>query len=206
VDSPIAKNVAAFRTRRHWTQEALAAATKLSPRTIQRIERGEPASVETLLSIAGALDVSVEDLKRDHDAEQLRKLQNRFLTIPLMLVERAGQLISERTHFLMFKAVDVSDDDALDAVAELEQWMKDAIDVWSEIEPIARRKFERDTQAVLDTVEALGLCVGVGVTHFRMAKDPEGTAPWRALFVIVTPRESFKPFAVWDRSQGVDVV
>ena len=47
----------AFRTRRLWTQEELAAAAVLSDRTVQRAEAGKPVSIETLRGLAAALDV-----------------------------------------------------------------------------------------------------------------------------------------------------
>ena len=50
-----------LRERKAWTQEQLAAASGISPRTVQRAEEGT-ASAETRSAIAGALDVSVESL------------------------------------------------------------------------------------------------------------------------------------------------
>ena len=47
----------AFRTRRQWTQEELAAAAVLSDRTVQRAEAGKSVSIETLRGLAAALDV-----------------------------------------------------------------------------------------------------------------------------------------------------
>jgi transcriptional regulator with XRE-family HTH domain len=48
-----------------WTQEQLAGAADVDVRTVQRAEKGEPVSAESLQAIAGALDVSVEVLRGD---------------------------------------------------------------------------------------------------------------------------------------------
>jgi len=51
-----------LRKTRGWTQEHLAEVAGLSVRTVQRIEAGYPASPESLMALAAALDLSVEEL------------------------------------------------------------------------------------------------------------------------------------------------
>lgn len=51
------------RLKKGWTQEQLALVSGLSVRTIQRIERGETASVESLKSLAAAFDVDFSTLR-----------------------------------------------------------------------------------------------------------------------------------------------
>jgi transcriptional regulator with XRE-family HTH domain len=48
-----------MREARCWSQSHLADAAALNVRTVQRIERGEPCSYETIMSLAAALDVDV---------------------------------------------------------------------------------------------------------------------------------------------------
>lgn len=54
-----------LRTERAWSQERLAEAAGLTPRTIQRLERDGRASPETRLALAAALDVDVSALGAD---------------------------------------------------------------------------------------------------------------------------------------------
>ena len=51
-----------LRLKRGWSQQQLAEASGLSARTIQRIETGHPASVETLKSIAAVFEVDFSTL------------------------------------------------------------------------------------------------------------------------------------------------
>ncbi|EMD1302745.1 helix-turn-helix domain-containing protein [Serratia sp. CY54039] len=51
-----------LRLEKGWSQEQLATIAGLSTRTVQRIENGEQASLETLTAIAAALGVQVRDL------------------------------------------------------------------------------------------------------------------------------------------------
>ena len=51
-----------LRLTKAWSQEQLAELSSLSVRTIQRIENGEQASLETLAAIASAFDTCVTEL------------------------------------------------------------------------------------------------------------------------------------------------
>ena len=53
-----------LRLKRGWSQQQLAEASGLSTRTIQRVEAGHPASVETLKSIAAVFEVDFSTLTR----------------------------------------------------------------------------------------------------------------------------------------------
>ena len=52
-----------LRLQRGWSQEQLAELSGLSTRTIQRLERGQPASVETQKALGAVFDVDFSTLK-----------------------------------------------------------------------------------------------------------------------------------------------
>ena len=54
-----------LRLQRGWSQEQLAQLSGLSVRTIQRIERGQAAGLESLTSLAAVFDVTLLDLKQE---------------------------------------------------------------------------------------------------------------------------------------------
>lgn len=54
--------VTELRRERGWTQERLAGASGVTVRTVQRLEAGNDASLETLSLVARALEVPVRDL------------------------------------------------------------------------------------------------------------------------------------------------
>ena len=64
----LAGRLKAIREARSWSQGHLADAAQLNVRTVQRIEAGEPASHETLLSLAAALDINIAELELDERA------------------------------------------------------------------------------------------------------------------------------------------
>ena len=51
-----------LRTQRGWTQERLAEASGVTVRTVQRLEAGNDASLDTLTRVATALEIPVRDL------------------------------------------------------------------------------------------------------------------------------------------------
>ncbi|MFB4340284.1 helix-turn-helix domain-containing protein [Pantoea sp. CS_6] len=55
-------NVREYRLARAWSQEQLAEMAGLSTRTIQRIENGDPPSLETLSALAAVFEINVTDL------------------------------------------------------------------------------------------------------------------------------------------------
>lgn len=63
--------IAALRRERGWTQERLAETSGIAVRTVQRLESGKDASLETLSAIARALDVPVRDLFASEESADL---------------------------------------------------------------------------------------------------------------------------------------
>ena len=63
-DSPLL--IQKLRLQRGWSQEQLAELTGLSVRTIQRVERGQNPSAESLKAIAAVLEVDFGALREAH--------------------------------------------------------------------------------------------------------------------------------------------
>ena len=57
--------IKSLRTKHHYSQEQLAQMSGLSLRTIQRVESGQSASLETLKSLAAVFEIDVDKLKGD---------------------------------------------------------------------------------------------------------------------------------------------
>ncbi|QUD86321.1 2TM domain-containing protein [Phenylobacterium montanum] len=65
-----------MRLQRGWSQEQLAEVSGLSVRTIQRLERGQPGSLESLKALAAVFDTDLESLKETAvDEPQLSKIR-----------------------------------------------------------------------------------------------------------------------------------
>ena len=62
-----------MRLERHWSQDQLAEMSGLSIRTIQRIENGENAGLESLKSLAAVFETNIVDSDKKLEMEQIRK-------------------------------------------------------------------------------------------------------------------------------------
>jgi len=62
-----------MRLQRHWSQEQLAEMSGLSIRTIQRIENGENAGLESLKSLAAVFEIDIIDSDKKEEITQIRK-------------------------------------------------------------------------------------------------------------------------------------
>ena len=67
------RDIKKMRLDRHWSQDQLAEMSGLSIRTIQRIENGENAGLESLKSLAAVFEINIADSDKKQELEQIRK-------------------------------------------------------------------------------------------------------------------------------------
>ena len=71
-----------LRLQRGWSQEQLAELSGLSVRTIQRIERGLPASTETLKSLASVFEIDFSTLQATQEPHMTTTLTPSMNNLP----------------------------------------------------------------------------------------------------------------------------
>lgn len=93
-----------LRENRKWSQEQLAKMAGLSVRTIQRIEAGHSASLETLKALASVLEVSISTLEQE--IVMIDKTTEKWQSLPLVFrlnfvgSEVSWLGLSQRKHWL----------------------------------------------------------------------------------------------------------
>jgi transcriptional regulator with XRE-family HTH domain len=212
----IAKSVRLFRDLRSWSQQHLAEAADVSVRTVQRAEQGLSVSAESLLAIAGALDVEVDALRADLDASLLSKIKNdlgialEHFADPEVLKEKLGEFRSKH-EFIPLSEVKMAADlsglaeaDALhfqcipredlvqDLAAPLEQDLRDLIDAINEMDCVARRGALKDCFAHVERLRSPAAVVLTGMRRSRLS-FPEMTGPsmpFSTLYVVVAPSDA----------------
>lgn len=70
-----------MRLERHWSQDQLAEMSGLSIRTIQRIENGENAGLESLKSLGAVFEINIADSNKKEEMEQIRKEEEYFQNV-----------------------------------------------------------------------------------------------------------------------------
>ncbi|MCJ8324226.1 MAG: helix-turn-helix domain-containing protein [Rhizobiales bacterium] len=72
------------RLEKGWSQEQLADITGLSARTVQRLEKGEKPSLETLKALAAGFKISSSELQKDFNAikqpDNMTIAESKFMT------------------------------------------------------------------------------------------------------------------------------
>lgn len=66
------RDIKKMRLERHWSQDQLAEMSGLSIRTIQRIENGENAGLESLKSLAAVFEINIADSDKKEEIDQIR--------------------------------------------------------------------------------------------------------------------------------------
>lgn len=67
------RDIKKMRLDNHWSQDQLAEMSGLSIRTIQRIESGENAGLESLKSLAAVFETDIVDSNKKIEMEQIRR-------------------------------------------------------------------------------------------------------------------------------------
>jgi transcriptional regulator with XRE-family HTH domain len=205
-----AANIKQLREEKPWTQEQLAQAASLATRTVQRAEEGHGLSAETLLAIAGALDVSVESLRADPlqplvaafgvPREQLtdefiaRKLEEakaQCMVVPVREVRDVTDLGAifggDALHF----SCTSTNAEARDIAAGLEAYLADTLDV---DEPTIRRGCEKEVLEVVQELNALGVAVSLGLHRHALLQGNRPPLPFSTLYVMAWPADQKKQY------------
>lgn len=99
----IADTIRESRLARGWSQEQLAGIAGISPRTVQRLEQGQPPALETLKALAAAFGTSVADLRKG--AEPLAKDDAMTESADTAAVPARDPARIFRRHLLVFAGV-----------------------------------------------------------------------------------------------------
>lgn len=160
-----------MRNERHWSQQHLADAAGIVLRTVQRVEKGDGVSLETLAALSNAFDVSIDVLQTDVDAlaEQLRR-EHEALQRTHDVVAVAPVTCSAQMEEIGAAAA------ARDAFAALKANLTDMIDIWEDVDPCKRREWAKDAFEQVEELNRLGVvvCVANRSASRGSAREPIG--------------------------------
>jgi transcriptional regulator with XRE-family HTH domain len=96
-----------LRLQQGWSQEQLADMSGVSVRTIQRLEQGKPAAVETLKSLGAVLNVSFHELRTDamdntESYDEIQRPIQKLDTDELLALRYARKLRGFYVHAIQF--------------------------------------------------------------------------------------------------------
>ena len=92
--SNIAERIRSLRLSRGWSQEALARASGISKRTIERAETGKPVSHFTLSEIASAFEMTLPEFQSGNDEANETIRITLTVDVPASNPKKASRIIS----------------------------------------------------------------------------------------------------------------
>ena len=106
---PDAAKIKRWREERHWSQEHLADMAGIGTRTIQRIEKGEAASYDSVMALAAAFNVDVMALTVDPaEAARARKKAETSEGLSALRLSFWIHLSSYAFSMIVFLAIDLT--------------------------------------------------------------------------------------------------
>lgn len=193
--------IRAFREARQWSQEQLAEISRLNVRTIQRVEKGEAASLDTRRALASAFDFEDIDAlnKPFHipSAEQLKVAKEKFdrehvtlTALPLTTGRQLAKLAEGCSMDLSEPAFELPRE-AAEEFATLVDYLRDyrdCADVYSETQKL---EIYDELQAHIDALQAQGVSLRYAERKLQMkwgSDQPDGKpVPVTALYVMAFP-------------------
>ena len=163
-----------LRTSRAWSQEQLAKMAGLDVRTIQRIEKGEPASFESLKSVASVLMVNVSDLLDGKKAEKKRTPEDDSSKGEFLIrVSDGNQLFTLMggAHAFSSNNDSLESDDDTQLVADFLQELHDWGELGDDIEPGERVRISHEYTKQIKDLEDRGLWLFAGRTKHKYSSD-----------------------------------
>lgn len=176
LQNPVGEIVKKLRKKNAWSQEEFAGVSGIATRTIQRLEAGERANIETLRAVASVLKQDVADLvplnepipaeefakvqaEMDQQAEQIVKEVN---ILPRMLNGKELLGVVSSFHLLNKHYPPPASEEEGSAIAALLELVRDYGDLHSDLSPTHDMEMVFETTRCLEEVERFGLLVFAG--------------------------------------------
>jgi len=186
--------VKVFREVRQWSQEQLAEIARVSARTVQRVEEGQPSSVDTRRALAVAFDFEDIDAlnkpyaiptKEQQEAEKARFEKERVTLKAEKLAtgKQLGKLVELGAGLQIVDAVDMSPK-AEEVFAQLTDYCTEYADCDELYSATDKLGVYAELDELLSALDAEGVTL-VGASREVMLKVQGGESPWKETVIYV---------------------
>jgi transcriptional regulator with XRE-family HTH domain len=192
-----------FREGRQWSQDTLSALTKLSLRTIQRVESGEPSSAETRRALALAFELEDIDIFnrpfKVPDPKQIEAEMEKFKRENVTLEAHPVRTGQELVQLFESAQMDYSNPNivltgaAAEAYAGLVDYLRDHRDCADLMIQTEKLVAYDDIQNYLDALHKAGFSICCARRDTKLVgRDWKDKTPWPVsiLYLIVCPKGS----------------
>lgn len=176
--------------------------------SIDQLRIGE--EIEFLAALFG---VPPEQVTPELIQSKIDEASAKYFTIPLSAVDCSADLraVLGTSGYVFECAIDA--DEIQDLAADLQQWIADLGDIAAELGPAGQRGSGAAGQreqlkalyGVVKQLNELGAGVSVG-RHKQLLTFPSGPPlPWTTVYVIVSPKDELKRFAMIEKDVHFDL-
>ncbi|MEE5091655.1 helix-turn-helix transcriptional regulator [Xanthomonas euvesicatoria] len=189
-----------FRETRHWSQEQLAEISRLNVRTIQRVEQGQAASLDTRRALAGAFEFEdIDALNKPFHiptAEEIRAAQEKFdqehvtlAALPLTTGKHLAKLAESCTMDISEPAFELPRE-ADETFAALVDYFRDYRDCADDYAETQKFSVHDELQSLIDTLKTMGVSLRYAERKVQLKFGQDaGNAPMpdNLLYLIAFP-------------------
>lgn len=182
-----------LRERKCWSQEGLAQKAGVSVRTLQRLEAGEPAKMDTVAYVAEALEVAPNDILEFREAAANENGNEgkspSGVPIPVVVhrIEDGGTLLSlvsgsDAMYHDARALVNAADSEIIGPILDT---IRDYLDIASEISITDRLRLSVELTGMVKEMSARGWWLLAGQKrHFLCSTSPRTRTPWVTCVVL----------------------
>jgi transcriptional regulator with XRE-family HTH domain len=195
--------VKSFRQANKWTQATLAEIANVTERTIQRVERGEPSSLDTRRAICRAFDFKDLDMfDKPLPSPNVEKwkaygqeLEKTTVLIPITRIDegRVLRTMVEGSESSTTEEIGNISKEAREAFAQIVDNLRDYNDVRHAYSMSQRLEVDRHIDEFLNAIKESGSALGAGLRHHKVSfrSDAPSVKPmdWTSIFLIIAPND-----------------
>ena len=195
-----ARFVKKAREERVWTQSHLADAAKVNLRTIQRLEKDGSASFGTLMSVAGALDVDVQQLSPTSKTQEKSEPQKTLYLLPRMTSGQDLARIINGADLFQIEHDETDDKRAQKAMVAVLEAFKGDLVRWHDSDLTGKLKMEFKISQEIKELEAHGFYLFGVKREIPQVVEDETT---RILMCTIYMSHSRSPKIVRDKKSNM---
>ena len=180
--------VAMFREVHKWSQETLAEIARITVRTVQRVEAGEPSSLDTRRSLARAFGLDdidtfnrLQEFTSPEAAERAKaEFDAKFVAVEARRVT-GRELVTSVVHSGPFRAIHTGTvgnepTEVQDLYASVMDYMQDILDVCDVIGHVEALRYGDEIEVMISEMRAHGFEIALGVRDIIVRPGNHRTA------------------------------
>ena len=192
--------IASQRAERGWSQETLAELAGVNVRTIQRVEKAEPSTIDTRRALARAFEWPDLDIFNKQwpipNEERLKSEQDRIeretvaVAVETVTTGRALREFAERAESWMLSQMGEIGNEAAIILAELQDYFTDYGDINDCYSATQKLDVNADFQGMIDRLAAHGIGIVAGMRRVKLSfhvKGPMDTMRLTIVYVVAGP-------------------